>query len=382
MTVNQIAQRQIFNWLDFDIGAGNKVYFDQKDASYTALNRIWSGDPSVISGVLKANGQVILINQNGIIFDHGAQVNVGSLVASSLNIGDKDFLNPIFSQSLTESAAFTGSSGYIRVLDGARLTTAKGGSIWLFAPNVTNSGLIQTEEGQVILAAGHSVFLQSSDDLGLLRGFLVEVNSGGGVTNTNLGQIIATRGNATLVGIAVNQNGRVSATTSAILNGSIRLLARDTYTGKILKHITASKTAANGNVDEHGKPLVPGVILGVNSETSVTPELGSGLTSADSQKFMPSTIDIYGHSVQVLDNAVVRAPSGIVNFTAANNPSSEKFGDNTAARTPDIHVYFAPGSVVDVSGTQKVALAMESNSIQANLQGAQLATHPCSITVS
>ena len=379
MTVNQIAQRQIFNWQDFDIGAGYKVYFDQKDASYTALNRIWSmADPSHIYGSLGARGQVILINQNGIIFENGAQVNVGSLVASSLNIGDKDFFNPIFFQSLNKnsSAAFLGSSGYIRVMDGARLTTAKGGSIWLFAPEVTNSGLIQTEEGQVLLAAGRSVYLQASDDPGL-RGFLVEVDSGGGVKNTNLGQIIATRGNATLVGIAVNQEGRVSATTSATLNGSIKLLARDTR-ANVGNYISASNTAANGNVDEHGKSLVPGVILGANSETSVTPELGSGLTSADSQKFMPSTIDVYGHSIQVQDNALVRATSGIVNFTAANNPSQDQltFSDSTTTRKPDIHVYFAPGSVVDVGGTRNVALAMESNSIQANLQGAQLADAP------
>lgn len=375
MTVRQLQQRQIFNWERFDIAAGYSVYFDQKDASYSALNKIWSGDPSVISGVLKANGQVILINQNGIIFDHGAQVNVGSLIASSLNIQDKDFLNPVFfPSSMGASAAFTGASGYIRVLDGARLTTAKGGSIWLFAPSITNSGLIQTEEGQIVLAAGHSVFLQGSDDPAL-RGFLVEVDSGGGVSNTNLGQIIATRGNATLAGIAINQEGRVSATTSATLNGSIKLLARDTR-GSIGKYISATNTAANGNVDERGNPLIPGVILGAHSETSVTPELESGLTSADSQNFLKSQIDIYGHAIQVQDNASVRATSGTINFTAANNPTNEQFTVATPERSGDIHVYFAPGSVVDVSGTQNVTLAMESNSIQANLQGAQLADAP------
>ena len=276
---------------------------------------------------------------------------MGSLVASSLNIADKDFLNPIFFSSLTASyystfgglAPFTGSSGYIKVLEGATLTTAKGGSIWLFAPNVTNKGLIQTEEGQVILAAGQKVYLQASDDFSL-RGFLVEVDSGG--KTTNVGEVIATRGNATLVGLAVNQSGRVSATTSAILNGSIKLLARDNKsTGP--KNIAAGNTAANGRVDENGDPLQD-VILGANSETSVTPELGSSQTSAKSQKFLQSKIDIYGHSIRVLDKAVVRASSGIINFTAALSPSDEPFDTPSATRKPDIHVYFAPGSVVDV----------------------------------
>ena len=50
MTVWQVDQRQIFNWQSFDIDPGYSVHFDQKDASYSALNRIWSADPSRIAG--------------------------------------------------------------------------------------------------------------------------------------------------------------------------------------------------------------------------------------------------------------------------------------------------------------------------------------------
>ena len=373
MTVTQTAQRQIFNWSSFNIGADSHVIFNQPNTGASALNRIYDVSPSVINGSLQANGQVMLINSNGIIFGSNAQVNVGSLVASSLNISDANFLNPVFFSSLGQlsSAAFTGSSGYIHVDTGAKLSTTSGGSIWLFAPNVSNSGLIQTTEGQVILAAGHSVFLQASADP-RLRGFLVEVNSGGAATN--VGQIIATRGDATLVGIAVNQSGRVSATTSATLNGSIHLLARDGETSSG-SAITATNTGANGQVDEYGQPITPGVILGANSVTSVTPELGSTKIVSPTI-FKSSTIDVYGHTIQVLGNALVRATAGTINFTAAQNPTNEQFSNPSATRAADIHAYFAPGSVVDVSGTQNVALSMESNSITANLQSAQLADAP------
>ena len=373
LTVWQVDQRQIFNWQSFDIDPSYSVVFDQKDASYSALNRIWSADHSRIAGALTGKGQVLLINQNGIIFGAGAQVNVGSLVATPLNIDDENFLNPRYFQTLDylSNPAFQGTSGYIRVEKGATLTTSKGGSIWLFAPSVENKGTIQTEEGQVILAAGQKVYLQAADDP-KLRGFLVEVDSGG--TTTNLGDILATRGNATLIGIAVNQKGRVSATTSVALNGSIRLLARDTKISGGDFKITASNTSANGRVDGDGVALKDGVVeLGANSTTSVIPELGGEQTSADSQKFIQSTIDIAGRSIQVLENAQVKAASGTVSFTAARDPSNEKFSDNNATRASDSHVYFAPGSVVDVSGTQNVTLAMESNSIQVDLQGAQLA---------
>lgn len=375
MTVWQVDQRQIFNWQSFDIDPGYSVHFDQKDASYSALNRIWSADPSRISGSLTAKGQVILINQNGIIFQKDAQVNVGSLIASSLNIDDQDFLNPRFFQTLDyqSNAAFSGTSGYVRVDKGATLTTSKGGSIWLFAPSVENGGTIQTDEGQVILAAGQRVYLQAADDPAL-RGFLVEVDSGG--TTTNLGDILATRGNATLMGIAVNQQGRVSATTSVALNGSIKLLARDTKIAGAGFKISASNSSANGRVDGDGVALKDGVVIGADSETSVTPELGSGQTSADSQTFNKSSIEVYGHSIQVLENAQLKVASGDISLTAARSPASETFNDNTATRVSDSHIYFAPGSVVDVSGTQNVALAMESNSIQVDLQSAQLADVP------
>ncbi|MHB1176233.1 MAG: filamentous hemagglutinin family protein [Sulfuriferula sp.] len=374
LQVNQTDQRQIFNWSSFNIGSQASVNFNQPSASASALNRIYDANPSQIAGQLNGNGQIILYNSNGILFQNGAQVNVGSLVASSLNIQDADFLNSVFYRSLdgNSNPAFTGTGGFIQVDAGAKLATANGGSIWLFAPTVTNNGLIQTQEGQVILAAGHSVYLQDSNDAGV-RGFLVEVDNGGAAMN--LGDIIATRGNATLVGLAVNQMGRISATTSTTLNGSIRLLARDTRINNAL--LTASNTSANGQLDDSGNSL-QGVTLGAGSVTSVLPELGTGQTIADSQNFMQSKIDIHGRTIQMLDSARVQAPYGLINLTATNNPSAVAgdFTSNLTQAVPGVGVYFAPGSVVDASGTQNVSLAMESNSIEVNLQGAQLADAP------
>ena len=86
MNVNQASAQAILNWADFNIAHGYTVNFHQPSANAAALNEIWSSSPSVIAGALNANGQVYLINQNGIVFDHGAQVNVGGLVASTLNI--------------------------------------------------------------------------------------------------------------------------------------------------------------------------------------------------------------------------------------------------------------------------------------------------------
>ena len=80
------------DWQSFSIGKGNTVNFVQPSASAVALNRVLGSDVSVIQGALNANGQVFLINPNGVLFSPSAQVNVGSLVASTLSISNADFM--------------------------------------------------------------------------------------------------------------------------------------------------------------------------------------------------------------------------------------------------------------------------------------------------
>ena len=78
----------ILNWQSFSIAAGNKVYFDQVNAASKVLNRVTGNDPSLIFGSLASNGQVWLLNPNGVLFGQGARVDVASLVTSTLKIGD------------------------------------------------------------------------------------------------------------------------------------------------------------------------------------------------------------------------------------------------------------------------------------------------------
>src|SRR5690606_14098031 len=69
------------------------VEFLQPGQNSIALNRILSNDASQIFGQIDANGHVILMNPNGVIFGEGAEVNVGGLIASGLNINASDFMN-------------------------------------------------------------------------------------------------------------------------------------------------------------------------------------------------------------------------------------------------------------------------------------------------
>ena len=92
MTVFQNTQKMIANWSTFNIGQNASVRFNQPNPSAIALNRVQSQNPSQILGSLTANGQVWLVNPSGILFGSTARVDVGGLVASSLNITNENFL--------------------------------------------------------------------------------------------------------------------------------------------------------------------------------------------------------------------------------------------------------------------------------------------------
>lgn len=372
LTINQASQRAILNWQSFNIANGSTVNFNQPNASAVALNRIYDQDPSVIQGALNANGQVYLINNSGILFDKGAQINVHTLVASTLDITD-DIFNKGIGAITDGSPVFAGGTipdGLVRVEAGAQLNAATGGKIMLFAPKVENNGVIATPDGQTILAAGSKVYLAPSPDTDPgLRGFLVEVDNGGSAANQNLGKIIAERGNVTLAGLAVNQQGRITATTSVNANGSIRLLARDT--------VQAVTTSNDGSGNKTVTATRTGTVTlqGTNSVTEVTPDLGDATASPDEQKFYSSRVEVMGGNIQMLEGSRIVAAGGDVILAALVDPSNPKI--SVAGSAPNAsRVYLDGHSAIDVAGTQNVEVQIERNLVKVDLYGDVLKDSP------
>ena len=144
--VRQQDNKAIVNWKDFNIGPDNTVRYVRVDengnpvdgASFSTLNRIYQNSKSLIEGKIDVqagqNGAIYLINQNGILFKGNAQVDVNTLIASSLNIKDDDFLstsgifnagtNPIFNWEGNDAAAFR--EAYIEVGQDAKLNAQLG----------------------------------------------------------------------------------------------------------------------------------------------------------------------------------------------------------------------------------------------------------------
>ncbi|MET4716734.1 filamentous hemagglutinin family protein [Bradyrhizobium japonicum] len=213
MTINQSSDRMIANWQSFSIGAGSSVTFNQPGASSVALNRVVGQDPSRILGSLSANGQVFLINPNGIAIGKTGSVQTGGFVASTLGISNADFLAGRYN--------FTGSGGAI-----TNEGSISGKVVALISPSVSNSGSIT---GSTALAAGTDVLLDFNGD-GLLS---VEVKASTVKTLAeNKGLIRADGGLAILTAKGasdamkgvVNNTGVVQAASIGSRNGRILLL--------------------------------------------------------------------------------------------------------------------------------------------------------------
>jgi filamentous hemagglutinin family protein len=378
LTVNQTTNNATLNWQSFNISSDGKVTFVQPSASSIALNRIWQADPAKIFGSLNANGQIYLINQNGIIFGSTAQVSVGGLLASTLDLSTQAIqsgLTKPFQSGLPALQPFVDSSGNpavsgaVSVQAGASIQTAETGSVLMFAPQITNEGTIQTPGGQTLLAAGSPVYLASSSDPNI-RGLLVEVGTGGTVTNGNaadstitspqqlIGQIIANHGNVTLAGLAVNQLGRLSATTTVNENGSIRLQA---FTGTY--QTGALKNGTGGSLN-----------LGPDSVTEVTLETSDPTTTVDSVPQPKSAVQMYGSNVQIENGSRVTANSGTITVDAAVN-QDPTVGIGGGSKPDGSRIYVAPDATLDVSGAT-VELPASANIIPVQLRGTEFADYP------
>ena len=171
VTINQTSNQAIINWQSFNIGSNEVTQFVQPNASSVALNRIFDHSPSQIFGHLQANGTIILLNPNGIIFGPNAQINVGALIASSLHLTDANFLA---GQYLFQGTGVEGLVRNMGIIHGAN-------GIYLLAPRVENSGVITSPGGNIVLAAGSTAYLSTRPDG---NGLLAELRAPAGEAST------------------------------------------------------------------------------------------------------------------------------------------------------------------------------------------------------
>ncbi|MBB1627744.1 hemagglutinin [Achromobacter sp. UMC71] len=358
VTIEQTQSRAVLNWDTFNVGRNTTVQFKQ-GADDAVLNRVVGAGakPSQIQGAIKADGTVLVVNQNGVIFTGTSQVNARNLVVAAATMTDAQFKAKGLYADNGAQPTFTDALGAVEVQAGARLQTATpatsttgGGYVLLLGKTAANAGTIDTPGGQALLAAGDSFVIKRGQGT---SGNLVSTTKGNEVTPAgvpgrveNTGLIQAALGDVTLTGGDVAQRGVVLSSTSVDTRGTVHLTA----TGADGRITVAENSTTAILLDRSGALALDSQRDGLRVPPAVqsdTPLLAAG---ADRREL--SRVEI--------------SSSGTVDFAA---------GSITLATGGQIAVYatqrslLRDGAVLDVAGAVGVPVAMENNNLKINVQG-------------
>ncbi|MBC7522574.1 MAG: filamentous hemagglutinin N-terminal domain-containing protein, partial [Sandarakinorhabdus sp.] len=403
VTITQTAQRALLTWDSFNIGRTTTLEFKQQ-ADWVVVNRIAANidpvtgriadnanlRPSQILGTIKADGTVLVINQNGVMFSATAQVNVRSLLASSLEIGAATretqqaggTLNITVPNTLSERGVTflqsgltasgslvsavvlpnaagnniiepTATEGDVRIDAGASINAAAGGYVIIAAPKIVNAGQISAVEGQVSLQSGRQVLVTTSS--GSADSIDPEVR---GLVLSSIGQTPDSISN-TATGLITAPRGYVSLGT--------------TETGEIS---SAGVLAATTSVTRNGKIVIAAsrVTLAAGATISITPDTGTATIpqSADSvAAFKRSVINIGGAEargvvspsrISIGAGALIYAPSARVSIGATNDSATVSVLDQSLSLASSLDI--GAGAIIDVGGIKDFVVPASRNSIQ------------------
>ncbi|WP_290902692.1 filamentous haemagglutinin family protein [Aquabacterium sp.] len=448
MTLVQKGQTIILNWDTFDIGQGYELRFEQKTGD-RAFNRVYDINPSVINGTLTGAGEIVIENRNGVVFGPGARVQAGSLVATALQLTNDAFLKNfrlLRKSKVTDPLipAFGGNeddkNGFIGIKAGAEIKALAGGDVIMVAPRIVNAGVIETPQGQAILAAGKTVYLYAPTDLAQ-RGLMVAVdnftnttvqkdlgtvvNEGVTVPGEREGTVRADRGTINLVGAAIRQKGRLTATTAINgQNGAIYLQAMEsTYEGKVAANSNEVGSTLNGSAMLAKKlgvielaagsvtevlPSAAGMVVNDKGQLVVAdvpkePEvlkadatdqekaaydarkaqyeadlkIYNATTQKASDTFYRSRIDIIGADITLRSGSKVIAPAGEINVLAADDwQNSVLYKGQSALPRDNSLIRMESGAEIDASGLDNLRLPGSRHQLKGRLFSIELADSP------
>ena len=406
--ITQTASQALLHWETFNVGRDTTVNFDQSaggsDAGkWIAFNKVFDPDarPSEIRGKINAQGQVYIINQNGIIFGAGSQVNARALVASALPINDQFIKNGLLVQPKNQEflfSAFTDGSftppaeppsgiyGNVIIERGSRIEAnldadGGGGRVVIVGANVQNDGEIITPAGQTILAAGLQVgFQEHPANDPSLRGLDVFVGQVGDYSGrvTQSGLISIPTGSLSIAGKSITHSGVTDSLTSVSLNGRIDLLA-------------SYNAVRNVDYDPVNNPSIPAFLnrstgdisISPRSVLRVIPDYASSAKTIGTRLPISSQINLVGKNISIGEAASVVANNGIINLKAGDWRSVIDLPDQNSYRRGDPHFVFANGNIdlqtdalLDVSGSTDIFLPLSENLVEVQLRGSELAVSP------
>jgi len=231
----------IINWQQFGISQGELTHFQQQSSSSTVLNRVTGQNPSDILGSLTSNGRVFLVNPNGVMFGQNAIIDTAGLIASTLAMSDRDFLNGnLHFEDLTNAS---------QILNKGFIHTSNAGEVVLVAPNIRNEGTINVEQGNLVLAAGQSVTVSSLNHKNIT--FEVQAPSNKVV---NIGKLMSDGGSIGVFAGSIKNTAVISANAITVNDaGQIVLLAKGDNIQDSGKVTASSRKGKGGHIEILGE---------------------------------------------------------------------------------------------------------------------------------
>lgn len=362
-TIHQSTERMAIDWKSFDVQSNERVQFIQPKSTSIALNRVVSNKGSEILGRIDANGQVFLINPNGVVFGKDSQVNVGGMLASGLSIDPQDFMNGEFTLNSIE-----GSDG--KVINSGIINASTGGSVTLIGQQVKNEGLISANLGSVALAAGKEAVV-TFDKAGLIgvkvTKEVLQNELGVDAAVINSGDINA-QGGRILISASVSQdifsdavnNGGMNKASSVVVNedgsftlgagsdvinsGDINVSSENGDAGQVV--VLGDNITNSGNIHADAVNGTGGNIE-LHSTDITALEQNSKVTAKASSQGRGGDVKILGNKVGLFDQAEVNASGA--NGGGQVLIGGDKTGDNIKIRNADF-IYLGESSSVKNDG--------------------------------
>jgi filamentous hemagglutinin family protein len=280
--VDQSSEGVVIDWSSFDIGKGQTTDFVQPNAQAIAINRIGGSNPSQILGTLDANGRLVLIDGNGMVFGKGSHVNVGSLVATSTGGSDSDLLAGKFTKAGNQNAS---------IVNQGRIVTSQGGLVALVAPSVTNAGTVKAKLGTVALGGANKFTVAFAGD-GLVS-FAAAGTGPASVTNTGrlsgANVSLTARAAESVATGVVNAGGVISAQSAHQVGGNIFL---DAGNGGNVSVSNARLVASGANAGSNIK-------VGGANENSVAIDKASVIKASVTQSGKGGKIETSGSTLSI-----------------------------------------------------------------------------------
>ena len=382
LNVNQTSQKAVVGWSSFNVGERSTVNFNQPNANASTLNIVNGSSKSMIEGAVNAKGQVIFENQNGVVFGKGAEINVGAMVATTMAVDP----NAYMSASNTQTYSGNGSG---KVVNKGKITvTDPKGYVALMAPEVVNEGVISARisgNNSIALVSGQQVTISFADrqlvsvsvDASTVKSLIQNKR----LIQTEGGQILIAANSAQDLRNSVIQNtGTISANSISKVGGKIHLFAGAVnQTGTLAAN---SETSTGGQITMTGNQ----VTLANGSQTTATGATGGGQVLIGTNSVNPISTTNAG---QLAQTVVVQA-NAVVDTSATQNGNGGNISIWSSQSTSVAGVLKSSGGQrsgnggsIETSskGVVSVGVTLAVDTTAAHGKTGQWITDPISITV-